>query len=248
MLEPPAIVRRDTEQGEQVLERLQAIVKQQQLSTFEVAELLYTVDRNDLWAIKGHESLDDWAAKTDLDIGIREIRYLISVHKKSTAMSIPKNQLVAAKISKLKIIFQLDPTAEVVDTQTGEVESMDEIIRLLIKEAPHKTLKEIKQIVQDLLNKGKEEDEQITWLNLCILRSAKHVVEDALELARVNAGSSYTADGQTTKEMLDSRALELICADYLSDPNNRLEELGEEGNHEDSFIEVEGERYELGDA
>ena len=239
-IDPPAIIQRNTTEGEHILARLEQIARQQQMSTFDIAELLYEVKRNDLWALKKFESLEEFCKASSLDLKIREVHYLIAVHAKSKLLEISKDDLVKAKISKLKVIFQLDPAVQVEDPATGDTESMADIIRRLVKEAPFKTLVEIKEIVRRLMNDLAETPaDELTWLNLPCRRDAKEVVTRALDMARALSGSTVDMHTHSPKDLSDAIALERICADFLADPNNQAEEFGEEGSFEDDFVTTE---------
>jgi len=80
-------------------------------------------------------------------------------------------------------------------------------------------------------------------MNIHIQRSAKQdTVQRAFDLCRALNGTVADEVTGGEKEISDGRALELICASFLADPNNVAEELGEAGDYQDSTEVVEAEQ------
>lgn len=234
ILNPPALVQEDMSRPAYVNARIAQIGNTATLETFELAELLNESKTNNYWKELGQLSFDDWVKTLNIDMSPRQVHYLIAVDKMAAYLGVDTQAKLKAKITKLKEIFTLDPTLTITDSATGKEESMADIMRQLVKDAPNKTHTEIKEIVKRLKGESEDPDDQLTWLNLPIRRDAKDVVARAIDLAKLLSGNTIDAVTEEVKDISDAMALERICGDFLSDPNNVADEMGEAGSFEDS--------------
>jgi hypothetical protein len=234
-IDPPAIVKLDTRRADELRDRVQLLGKTIAINNFELGEALHEIKTNDYWANYG-ESFEDYLKKDGIDISPRQAYYLIQIHKVSTALNLGKDTLILAGTSKLKHIMTLDPDAVITDPDTGEVTPMADVIRHLVATAPAHTVKEVREKVEAILNVGTDEDDQLTWMNLPVRRSAKKTVLDAIEMARALSGDTLDPSTGEFKDVSDAIALERICADFISDPNNVPEEFGDRGDFADEEI------------
>jgi hypothetical protein len=235
---PAALVARDTRRADQVSEEIKKLDGLTQHSTFDQADLFSEVKHQAHWATRGFETIEEYYKSLGVDKSKREILYLVRMSEVLATLGTSRELAVAAKVSKLRLIAQLDPAAEVVDEDTEVAEPMAAIMRRLILAAPQTSLAELKQIVDDLLGKGDEDDEDsLTWLNLPIRRDAKQVVEAAIELARSLSGDTIDVASGELKDISTATALERISADFLASPSNQLEELGTPGQYEDNVAD-----------
>jgi hypothetical protein len=237
---PPAIVETDTRRSDEVRKRVQQIDSSLTLSFFELGDLFAEVKTNGYWRDWKYESFPEYVKKSGVDMSPRQVEYSIVISNVSKALGVNKTLLARAKNSKLKEIFTLDHTSTVTDAATQIEESMADIMRKLVEDAPNKSLKEIKEIVKRLKGQAIGEDGsepdvagELTWLNLPVRRDAKQVVVDAIELAMKLSGCTVDAMTKEVKDLSQAAALERICADFTADPNNQAEEAGEEGSFED---------------
>jgi hypothetical protein len=212
-----------------------------QHSTFDQADLFSEVKHQAHWATAGFETVEEYYKAIGVDKSKREILYLIRMSEVLATLGTSREQAVAAKVSKLRLICQLDPAAQVVDPDTEVAEPMAQIMRTLITAAPQTSLSDLKKIVDDLLGKSGDEESEFTWFNWPIRRDAKEIVLQAIELARAQSGDTIDITNKEIKEISDATALERIAADYLADPNNSAENLGTPGDYQDSVADGDSE-------
>ena len=244
---PAALIETDGRRADAVRKRLEQLVTASTLTDFEQADLLAEAKTNGYWQQWKFPSWDDYIKSTGCDLSKREIAYRIQISLGAKLLEVNKTELAAAKMSKLKLIFSLDPTKEVADEATLEVESMGNIMKQLVSDAPHKSLKEIAEIVKRLKGETEDEEGELTWLNLPVRRDAKQVVIGAIELAQKLAGTTIDVLTKEEKDLSTAAALELIAGDYLADPNNQFDE-GTAGDFEDFSDSVDDEFGEDEDA
>jgi hypothetical protein len=65
------------------------------------------------------------------------------------------------------------------------------------------------------------------------LSTWENVVKPAYELARMKLGSAARDDGGNAVEYSDGVCLEVICAEFLADPNNAEEPIEDEALYEE---------------
>jgi hypothetical protein len=157
----------------------------------------------------GFSDFDEYIDQSNFDVGSREARYLIRANDVSLQLGISRDQLKRVAVSKVKEIFSL------------EADSHAETIKLLLDEAVDLSLEEVRQRVREL--KGTDPETELTWLNLQMLRRAKEeVVLPALAKVKLEFGPTMGDE-----EISDGRALEMLCADKLAEPDVTLQELQE---------------------
>jgi hypothetical protein len=172
----------------------------------------------------GFTDFDEYIDKSNFDIGSREVRYHIKINDISLQLGITRDQLKAVAISKLKEIFSLDPNKQA------------EELKALLEEAVDLSLDQVREVVRGL--KGSDPETEMTWLNIQVLRRAKEAtINPALAKIKLEHGPTMgDVEGQTA-EISDGRALELLCAEKLAEPDATLEELkaaaDEEWNEEE---------------
>jgi hypothetical protein len=240
---PAALVARDTRRADEVTTTLKQLDSQSASVCFDQGDLFVEVDREAHWMTLGHESAEEYYRSLNIDISKREILYRAKVSRTMATLGLTRADYAPARLSKLKIITELDVAGQIVDPDTEIAEPLAPIMVRLIQAAPLKKLSEIREEVDILLGKTGDEDSELTWLNLPIRRDAKQVVLDAIELARVQSGDTIDVNSGELKDISDAAALERISADYLADPNNQADELGTPGQFEDSVGYDNGERF-----
>jgi cell division GTPase FtsZ len=95
----------------------------------------------------------------------------------------------------------------------------DYVYEMVTNLAMDMSLEDVQQAVDKL--QGKTGDDAMVWLNISMKKAARdNVVLPAIEVAKLHLGTSgVDADGKA-KDASDGRAVEVICADFMSDPNN----------------------------
>jgi hypothetical protein len=254
VLSPPAIVRRDTTRAEQVVEEVLVLERSMVKNQFVLGAKLREIKTQDFWAAHQCLSWDEFKKKLSttygFDLSGKQIDNLIDLDEISERIGVTDAQKNSAKISKIRKIYELNPSSEVVDENTGDVQSMAAIMLKLVTEAPSRSLKEIKKLVDEL--KGEEVDEagELVKDTVWYRKDSKGVVDQAVELVTAQAGDSFDSSGET-RDISRGIAIEYLAASYLADPNNQGDELGTGGTFKDSdpeYMEIDGQRYELGDA
>ncbi len=212
---PPAIVRRDTRRSQEVKKKLEAYQDTLTTDKFDIAELLSEANRNDYAADWGYENFEEYLTETKFDVSPREAYYLIKIVDTARELGIERKKLVAAGVSKLKVI---------VSKAQGE-----EVIKL-INDAPKVTLVDLKKRFE----KNAGDDPDFTWLNVPMKREDKtEYYDEAIRLCRAITGDTINVNTGQPKDLSEGAALAHICQSYLQDANNQAELLGEEGDYTD---------------
>jgi hypothetical protein len=238
---PTALVARDTRRADEVTTTLKQLDSQSASVCFDQGDLFVEVDREAHWMTLGHESAEEYYRSLNIDISKREILYRSKVSRSMAALGLTRADYAPARLSKLKIITELDVAGQIVDPDTEIAEPLAPIMVRLIQAAPFKKLSEIREEVDILLGKTGDEEDDLTWLNLPIRRDAKQVVEQAIELARALSGDTIDVTSGELKDISTATALERISADFLASPSNQLDELGHAGDFADSVEDGDSE-------
>lgn len=180
--------------------------------TWEMAALFSEARAKSFHHLWGFSDFDEYIDKSNFDIGSREVRYRIRVNDVSLQLGITRTQLKAVNISKLKEIFSLDP-----------VKQSDDIVRL-VDDAVTMSLEEVRQSVREL--KGSDPETDLCWWNIQLLRRAKEeTILPALQKVKLEYGPTMSDVPGQSVEISDGRALEMLCADKLSEPDEELVRL-----------------------
>lgn len=239
---PPAIIETDTSRSDVVRKRLQQLDSSLTLSTFERGDLLAEAKANSFWSDWRFKSFPEYLKQSGFDISPRQAEYEIQISNVSKQLGIDLVQKSRAKNSKLKVIYELDPNSEVTDSATQEVEPMAAIMVKLVVDAPNRTVKELREIVDKLLGVTKEDDE-FTWMNIRLRKDSKEVIMQAVTLIVAQSGSTIDVLTKEERDISIGIAIERLSAEYLSDPNNQVEEFeGDEGDFSDSI--EDGDSYD----
>jgi hypothetical protein len=225
LLNPPAI------HGEVKAGRASSVLKQiEKLKTslsdnrWELAELLSEAHERQYHHEWGFEDFDEYIDQSNFDVSAREARYYIRINNHAKLLAIPRGDLAKVAISKLKEIFTLDPQEHAAD------------IRRLLKLAEKAELREIKDKVRKL--KGLSEEEEMTFVNLYVMRSvAEGVIKPAIEEAKLEAGSAQNPDGEYV-DISDGRAVEYICTEWMQDAHRVRMQETEDGREETDTYEI----------
>lgn len=218
---PVAAVIGEAEAGQasKVRKQLQTLIKGINTSTFDIMDLLHTIKTQKFYAPK-YDSFIDYA-KT-LDMRVTKAYYLVRIRENMHLAAIPRATFEPVGIAKLRVIASID----LIDSENKVKQDAVAKVNELVAAALTTEAADIKTTV-DAYN-GHVGEEAFEWLNIKIKKSAKAVVRQALDLIKAQLGSTGTdADGKA-KDASDGRALELMAADFIADPNNEadVEALG----------------------
>jgi hypothetical protein len=208
----------------EVQKALKKCIKLLNTSTFDIAELLFKAKSKHLYT---EPTFADFV-KT-LDIKPRRAQYLETLAEVMSAANITRAEYEPIGVTKLRVITRLDPAATYTNPDTNVAEPMVDYIVGLVELAtqhPEKTADDLEQSVRVLM--GETGDNDMTWLNIRLLRLTKeNIVDKAFEKAAINIGSVATDAEGVEQDASDGRKLEIICAEYLTDAHSNPEMTGE---------------------
>ncbi len=187
----------------------------------DIAELLAEARRGDYHIHYGFPRFGDWVEQgSGLDMSERTAYYLIKIVENAKLLGISREELRAAKLSKLKEIFSLD----------AEVHG-DEI-KLLVGEAKESSLDDIRTKVQKIKSGGGEEP--FVFLTIKVPMSVKeNYIDPAFELIRRQYGDRKDAAGNPV-DITSGVCMEYLCQAFVQDQNNYGELLKESSDDSDS--------------
>lgn len=165
---------------------------------YNIAQLVTKIYNNKLYEYWGFGSFKDFVQES-LDLNLAIAYRLVSLVNGQQALEIPTEELLQIKSTNLLEIFSLNP------------EKNSEEIKALLTDAKTDTTEQIKNKVRKVKGLGTS-----NWIKFNLEEDALQVVNDALEKAKVDYGDSVDFSTGEIKEISNSRAIELICADYLS--------------------------------
>jgi hypothetical protein len=186
-------------------------------SEFDLAERLYEVKSLQYYIAWGYDTFGQYAKS--LALKSSKSYYLVRIVKNMTEAGLTREQYEPLGIAKLRVISKLDLVEEGKPVLYNDLPMTDYIKELVTTAAANMSLEEVEQVVDKL--QGKTGDDAMVWLNISMKKAARdNVVLPAIEVAKLHLGTSgVDADGKA-KDASDGRAVEVICADFMSDPNN----------------------------
>lgn len=222
-LNPPAIVGEAVAgQAGKALKAVKSLISHLTVSTFDLMDALYDIKTNK-WYSPKHVTFAAYIQS--LDIKPAKAYYLVRIKHNMIAADIPREKYEPVGVSKLRVIASIDPYDHDNKLKDGAVKMLKDFVDTGVTA----TLEELKTGV-DVYN-GNVGDEAFDFLNIKLKKSAKAVIKNALELAKMQIGSVSTdADGMS-HDASDGAAMEMICMDYLADVNNAPDiEIKGDGN------------------
>jgi hypothetical protein len=220
LMTPPAIVGEvEAGQGAKTRKQLQNLIKSINSSTFDVMDLLYEIKTKKYYLPK-YESFIEYA-KT-LNMKVAKAYYLVRIRENMHLASISREKYEPVGIAKLRVIASIDLIDSENRVKTDAVAKVNELV-----DAAGVTDAGDLKVSVDTFN-GHVGEEAFEWLNIKIKKSAKAVVRQALDLIKAQLGSTGTDADGVAKDASDGRALEMLAADFIADPNNTpdVEALG----------------------
>jgi len=238
-MEPTTVITGEVEAGRAATVRraINKIVGQVNSNTFDLAELLHEAKAKLYYTGWGFDSFSKYAKS--LAIKYTKSYYLVRVVENMTAAGLTREQYEPVGMTKLRMISRLKPDTEFKGTPVSL------LIRELTLRAPELRPEEVQYEVDTIM--GLTEDESMVWWNVKLKKLAReNVIVPAISRMKKFIGSqpSEEDEGQQA-EASDGRALELICANFLADPNYEVPEAPEpptedEQSAEEDTAEQEG--------
>jgi hypothetical protein len=198
--------------------KIESLVKTVNTDTFTLAGYLHEAKWKQYYYGWGFNSFRDYAHS--LGIKPSKAYYLARIIEVMTAVGIPREDYEKIGMAKLREISRLTP-GTMTKLSNGNVVTTNSLIKHMIVNEEFE-LEEVVEIVQEA--QGKVGEDAFVWLNINILKSARDMhVKPAIAVAKKQIGSVGTDDDGMAKDASDGAALERICQDFLSDPNNKHE-------------------------
>jgi hypothetical protein len=193
----------------EVRRRINKLIKATLLNTLDLAELLYESKTEKYFTGWGYETFSRYAKS--LDIKYSKAYYLVKIIKNMKGAGLTREEYEPAGTSKLRELNRLSLDGEYKGTP------MPLVIRELVLEAPKMSLEEIKLRVDEIL--GLTAENSMVFITISVPKSAKdNVIIPALELAKKHIPQKQDDEGNHI-DATDGAALEMICANFLADPN-----------------------------
>jgi hypothetical protein len=190
--------------------------------TFDVAELLNLVQEGRLYLKWKFESFADYAEQ-ELGLKVRKAEYLSRIVRVCRECGIKRADYEPAGVTKLRLITTLNTEEKFFDTVEKKLVPMVECITDLVAEAPELSTKEIEERVAHL--KGQDGDNSMVTKSYSVTRSCyENTVKRCFEVIRRHLGSAGRDGTGVALEYSDGAVIEALCAEYLGDPRNFLEE------------------------
>jgi len=200
--------------AEHVKRAINKLIKAQNTNMFDLAELLHEAKSKAYYNAWGYESYPKYARS--LDIKYTKAFYLVKIVENMNAAGVTREQYEPVGLGKLRRIARLKPESEYKGVP------MVVLIRELTLKAKDMTVEEVQKEVDVLL--GLTEDESMCWLNVQMkILARENVVKPAFLKAKRFMGQKKGEDDQMV-DASDGAALEMICANFLADPNFDVEE------------------------
>ena len=168
-----------------------------------MGDLLLEVKQNNYHVVLGYENFQEWLDASMLDIRISQAYYMMRIVSKAAYLDIPRAELEQCTISGLKEIASLDE-----DSQGDKIKELVEYAKT------HSAKDTTKQVDRIKLESGQE---------LYTLKAFRvpnivleEVIEPAIERMQLEYGQTIDSESGDVIEISDGKALEMICANYLS--------------------------------
>lgn len=197
-----------------VRREINKLIKATNSSEFDIAELLYETKSRHYYS-PDFESYSKYAKS--LNIKYTRAYYYVKVIENMLAADLKRAQYESVGMTKLRVISRLEPAGEYKGIP------MPLVIRELTLKAEPMTMEELVHEVETIL--GLTEDESMVWMNIKLKKLAReNAVKPALALMKKHMPESQKKDEEGNyKDPSDGAALEMLCANTLSDPNFNTE-------------------------
>ena len=218
----PAAVVDEAEAGRaaKVRKEINKLISETNEATFTLMDLLHESKSKGYFRKWGFSTFSEYAKS--LKLKYSKSYYLVAIKNAMNAAGIARSDYEPVGMTKLRIIAQLKPE----DTYK-EIPGNLAIYELTMK-AGQLSAEDIQLEVDTLM--GRVADDSMVWLNLRLKKAARdNVIRPALELAKKHIGSVAVDEDGQHKDASDGAALEVICGNFLADPNFAFEETNATG-------------------
>ncbi len=208
--------------------KIEAAVKVMGTSTFDVAELLAKVKVNRLYTGWGYNTYTEYLET--LGISVRKSQYLSCIGEVMShpKINIPRAAYEPIGIAKLREICSLNPES-VYRTPEGEDVPMADYIRGFIYDRVGDKIEAIQRDVRIL--KGLiGENEQARFTLMVSRLVLEQVINPAIEKLRLELGPVGKDEDGMAVEASAGRCIELICAKYLTEETDDINDAGNSGS------------------
>lgn len=215
--------------GEQVagsraaaVKRLESLVYGESKNTFEMAELLWEIKKQNMYSAN-FATFSDWirASFPGTQMTPQRAQYLSKMAHCMQELGIPRSTYERVGITKLRHITRLDPHGEWLNPMTGELLPLAGFIHEFMTKALTMTVDEVLQHVHIL--EGRVGDQATVHLNYyTTVEINESVIKPAMELARKVYGTVGRDDEGMAQDASDGKCLEIICINFLQDPANEI--------------------------
>jgi hypothetical protein len=207
-----------------VKHRLEELIQNIDKNTFDIAELLYTIKKKGYYA--PFNTFQEF--RRSLKLKPRKSQYLTRIAGVMEEVGIPRSQYEPLGIARLRDIASLEPTEIWTNPVSLQSTPMREFIKGFVDyredDGGYIDPEKLKINIRTL--KGLVGENDFDWLHLYMKRSViDNTARPALELMKAHIGSVGKDEEGISQDASDSRAAELIFADYLVDPANGLDTL-----------------------
>lgn len=198
-------------------DNLEKLIKSIDKNTFDVAEALHKVKVNNYYVEWGFDSYKSYLFS--LNMKISKAQYLTKIVGVMESLSIPRAAYEPVGVTKLREICTLDPNGFYFNQEKNLNEPLAGYIIGLVTKGADMSIEELREHIAIL--KGLTGEDELVFMNFKVKKIVKEkVILPALALAQANIGSVAKDDEGNSIDASPSRALELILADYLSNPAN----------------------------
>lgn len=214
LTDPPAIIGEvEAGRSNKVRTQIKKLILAASTSAFDLAELLHEAKSNNYYRDWGFETFPKYAESLAVgDMKTSKCYYLVRMVEKMKACDIVRATYEPVGRTKLRVIVRLDPEADYQGTPGKQA------IKELVAKAGQLSFDELSDAVDELL--GEVGDSAMCWLNIHVKKlTRENVILPAIELARKHIGSVATDEEGNAVDASEGAALEVICANFLADPN-----------------------------
>ena len=206
----------DVEAGraQKVKREINKLISNVNTNTFDLAELLYETKTKQYFSDWGFESFSKYAKS--LAVKYTKSYYLVKVIALMKGSDVPRTTFEEVGMGKLRIISRLD-----LEGEYNEV-PMPLVIRELTLKARQMSAEEVQFEVDAIM--GLVADESMVWENFHLKKAARdNTVRPAIAKMIKFLPQTEGEDGQKN-DASKGAALEMICANFLADPNYDTDE------------------------
>jgi hypothetical protein len=216
---PAVIGEADVSRAASVRRAINKLIAATNTNTLDIAYLLFETKSKNYFTGWGFESFSKYAKS--LAIKYTKSYYLVRIIENMNAAGLKREEFEPVGMTKLRMISRLKPEQTYKDTPVSL------LIRELTLKAIDMTPEEVQKEVDAIM--GLTEDDSMCWLNIKVkLLARENVIKPALALAKKHMGSTEKDADGNYKDPSDGAALEMICANFLADPNFNVEETSQE--------------------